>query len=88
MIPLSSPSWAQDATVEAPADAPAALSSETVQDPGGVPEGGFLGNDDFGAIPMGTGWEYIWAVYIVTWLALSGYGIYLFLRRKSPGSAQ
>lgn len=59
------------------------VSSETVADPGAIPEGGFIGNEDFGAIPLGSGWGYVWAVYIVTWLTMIGYCGYLAVRNRS-----
>jgi hypothetical protein len=34
-----------------------------------------------GVIPLGAGWEYIWPVYIVTWLVLIAYAVGLRLRR-------
>lgn len=58
------------------------VSSETVADPGAIPEGGFIGNDSYGAIPLGSGWGYVWAVYIVTWLTMLSYGAYLALRNR------
>ncbi len=30
------------------------------------------------------GWEFIWAAYIITWLALAGYAASLFWRGKEP----
>lgn len=65
-----------------PAAEAGTVSSETVADPGGIPEGGFIGNDSYGAIPLGSGWGYVWAVYIVTWLTLLGYAGYLALRNR------
>lgn len=29
------------------------------------------------------GWEYVWAVYGLTWLALAGYGVGLVIRWRS-----
>lgn len=58
------------------------VSSETIADPGAIPDGGFIGNDQYGAIPLGSGWGYVWAVYIATWLTLLGYGVYLALRNR------
>ncbi|MFT5582895.1 MAG: hypothetical protein ACI9VR_000472 [Cognaticolwellia sp.] len=58
-------------------------SSETVADPGAIPQGGFIGNDSYGAIPVGSGWGYVWAVYIATWLTMLGYAGYLALRKRS-----
>ena len=62
---------------------PGNASSETVADPGAIPQGGFIGNDAYGAIPLGSGWGYVWAVYIVTWLTMLGYAGYLALRNRS-----
>lgn len=68
---------------QAPAQEAPSVSSETVADPGAIPEGGFIGNEDFGAIPLGSGWGYVWAVYIVTWLTMLAYGGYLAVRNRS-----
>ncbi len=76
---------APEATTPSEPDAvsPDGPSSETVADPGAIPEGGFIGNEDFGAIPLGSGWGYVWAVYIVTWLTMLAYGGYLAVRNRS-----
>ena len=65
---------------------PETASSETVADPGAIPEGGFIGNDSYGAIPLGSGWGYVWAVYIATWLTLAGYAGYLALRSRAQST--
>lgn len=78
---VETPSAQTEPSAEAPTEAPT-VSSETVADPGGIPEGGFIGNDSYGAIPLGSGWGYVWAVYIVTWLTMLGYAGYLALRNR------
>lgn len=82
LVPVS---YAQENAPPAQAETPPApeVTSETVQDPGAIPEGGFIGNDAYGAIPLGSGWGYVWAVYIVTWLTFVGYAGYLALRNRS-----
>ena len=76
------PEAAVPEAAQAEEEAAPTVSSETVADPGAIPEGGFIGNDSYGAIPLGSGWGYVWAVYIVTWLTMLSYGAYLALRNR------